>query len=287
MHQNIEKELTLPGKWRLGSMAQRPVAPGDIVKVTKAGKVLGLIDVLPRQNEFTRKVAGLRTLPQVAAANIDQVLIMAAIEAPRTSLGLIDRLLVTASIGHVECRLIINKCDLATPDRIRELRQIYANAQIPVHFISIETGDGVEPVKELLHSKITLLAGQSGVGKSSLTNLVEPGLDLRTAEVSHVTGKGRHITTSARLHPLTTGGWLIDTPGLRECAPWGLTKRNLLEAFPEIEANAGECKFRNCLHKDELGCTVTTAIEIGDIPKSRYDTYRKLLIEAERNERKY
>ncbi len=287
LHQGIEKEVTLPGRWRLTSFGQRPVAPGDIVNVKEKDKGLSLIDVLPRRNEFTRKVAGERTLPQVAAANIDQVLVMAAIVSPRTSLGLIDRLLVTAAIGGVPSQLILNKCDLASKSRIEELWQIYSSAQIPVHFISIMTREGVEPLKIMLQGKLTLLAGQSGVGKSSLANVVQPGLDLRTGEVSSVTGKGRHVTTSARLHPLNGGGWLIDTPGLRECAPYGLTKQNLLFAFPEIEANARDCKFRNCLHKDELGCGVMVAVENGDIPEPRYETYRKLLIEAEMNERKY
>ncbi len=287
MHEGIEKKLTLPGKWRMSSSGQRPVAPGDLVRISGIGKNCRLIDILPRRNEFTRKVAGLRTLPQVAAANIDQVLVMASVESPRTSLGLIDRLLVTASIGGVNSRLILNKCDLASNERIDELRNIYTNAQIPVHFISLVSGDGVEPIANLMRSKLTLLAGQSGVGKSSLANFIQPNLDIRTSEISSATGKGRHVTTSARLHPLSFGGWVIDTPGLRECAPWGITKQNLLRAFPEIEANANDCKYRNCSHKDETGCSVLPAVENGEIASSRYETYRKLLIEAEKNERKY
>ncbi len=287
MFRGVEHDLTLPGKWRRDFSGQRPVAPGDWIRILDDEGRLRAIEVLPRRNEFTRKVAGLRPLPQVAAANIDQVMVMAAAESPRTSYGLIDRLLVTAAIGGVESCLLLNKCDLASDDRLADIRRTYASADIPIYFLSVATGEGVEPIRNLLLSKTTLLAGPSGSGKSSLANIIQPGLKLRTAEISSATGKGRHVTTSARLHPLSTGGWLIDTPGLRECAPWGLTRQNLLSAFPEFEANGHRCRFRNCLHKDEAGCNVLICVENQEIARSRYETYRKLLVEAEKNERKY
>ena len=276
-----EIELRMPGIWRLESRGVRPIAPGDIVELERKTADPRILRLQERRNEFTRKSAGDKPVPQTLAANIEKVLVIASADRPATPFGLVDRLLATAILGRAPAHLIINKADLIEEEEREFWRENYKRVFLSVIFTSAMTGEGVKELSELLSDGITLLAGSSGVGKSSLVNRLHPGLDLKTGTVSEVTGKGKHITSSARLHPRPGGGWLIDTPGLRECAPWGLTVENVVKCFPEFADIEGECRFRNCLHVGESGCAADVAVEAGTIPLERYESYRKLLAEAD------
>jgi len=246
-----------------------------------AGSEVRILGRHERRNEFTRKSAGDKPVPQTLAANIERVLVVASAEQPMTPFGLVDRLLATAILGKAPAYLIVNKSDLIEAEERDAWLMNYRLAFLSVSFTSAATGEGVDDLAALLSGGVTLLAGSSGVGKSSLVNLLHPGLDLKTGIVSEVTGKGKHVTSSARLHPKPGGGWLIDTPGLRECAPWGLTVANVAKCFPEFAVIIGECRFRNCLHVGEVGCAAEAAVAEGAIPMERYDSYRKLLAEAQ------
>lgn len=276
-----EIELRLPGRWRQGSHDRRPVAPGDHVAIVREGSDWRATDIEPRRNEFTRRSAGKRPQPQTAAANLDLVLVVAAAAAPATPFGLADRLLVTAALGLVPALLVVNKCDLVSAERLEAWQANYCGANLRILFTSAVSGIGAPELREVLRGRVTLLAGASGVGKSSLANRAHPELNIRVGEISQATGKGRHITSSATLHPVPRGGWVIDTPGLRECAPWGLTRHNIKAAYPEIERLTAGCHFRNCLHRSEVGCAVLPAVGSDRLPKARYESYIKLLSEAD------
>jgi len=273
--------LAIPGKWRLNLKANRPLAPGDRVSVTHDSNGWRLKERLPRHNEFTRRLPGNhRSIPQVMAANLDLVIIVASVKAPRTAPGLIDRLLVSAALGGVPAMLIINKIDLTTEQQLAELEELYKNAVEQVIFTNAITGDNLEPLREIIAGKTVLLAGPSGTGKSTIANYIDPNLNIKVGEISQATGKGKHTTTTAELHAVEGGGWLTDTPGLRECGPYGKTAENLAGCFPEIKPFIGDCKFRDCVHNHEIGCHVTDALARGEIPVRRYNSYLKMLAEA-------
>jgi len=273
--------LDIPGKWRLELKGNRPLAPGDRVSVSHDSHGWRLLKRLPRQNEFTRRMPGSRrNIPQVMAVNLDLVIVVASVKAPRTALGLIDRLLVAAALGDVPSMLVINKTDLTTDKKLAELKEIYRNAVEIVLFTNAIIGVNIEPLREIIRGKTVLLAGPSGTGKSTIANYIDPKLNIKVGEISKATGKGRHTTTTAELHAVDGGGWLTDTPGLRECGPYGKTTQNLGSCFPEMHPFLGRCHFRDCIHRHETQCAVTTALSYGDIPEKRYQSYLKLLDEA-------
>jgi len=193
---------------------------------------------------------------------------------------LIDRLLVTAELGNVPAVLLINKVDITEPERLNSLQRIYRHAVESILLTSAITGEGIDLLRELTLDGITLLAGSSGVGKSSLANRLDPDLNIKVGEVSEYSGKGRHITSAARLHRLKETGWIIDTPGLRECAPWNMRKHNLWLCFREFLELADGCHFRDCIHHHERGCNVKTKTGTDLLPEERYLSYLKLLNEA-------
>jgi len=271
--------LALPGRWRLTSSGSNPVAVGDIVGLENAGDSFKIVDAKARRNNFTRRTAGPKPAPQIIAANLDLVVVVAAALAPATPFGLIDRLLVTAALGNAPAALLINKIDLAFKHQLEMWFDNYRCAASEILFASALSGEGLERLYNLIAGKIVLFAGASGVGKSTLANALDPNLHLRTAEISSATGKGRHTTSAVELHPLRGGGWLADTPGLRGCAPWDLNRENLQQAFPEIARLRQFCGFRNCLHRYEINCAVQAAAGSPDLPGERYRSYLKLLAE--------
>ena len=273
--------LPIPGKWRLKLKGNRPLAPGDRVSVILDQDGWRLIERLPRRNEFTRRFPGnQRSIPQVMAANLDLVIVVASVKAPRTATGLIDRLLVAAALGEVPAMLVINKTDLTTEKKLAELEKLYQNAVEKVILTNAITGDNLEPIREIIIGKTVLLAGPSGTGKSTIANYIDPKLNIKVGEISQATGKGKHTTTTAELHAVEGGGWLTDTPGLRECGPYGKTTENLGSCFPEMKPFIGDCRFRDCVHHHEIGCDVTAALARGEIPVKRYESYLKMLDEA-------
>ena len=270
-------ERLIPGKWRTSSEGVRPLAPGDILELTGSEVDPQIKERAARRNEFTRRSAGPKPTPQTIACNLDMVIVTASAAKPEMPFGLVDRLLATALLGGAPCSLLINKIDLISPSQLARWSENYQRAFDSIVFTSAVTGEGMESLARLLHNRVTLLVGASGVGKSSLLNSIEPGLKLKVGEISNATGKGRHITTSARLYPLARGGWTADTPGLRECAPWGLNTNNLIQAFPELAAIEGGCRFRNCRHQGEEGCAVSSEEPSRYISPQRYQSYLKLL----------
>ncbi len=271
------------GKFRLAGMnTTSPVVVGDRVKVRLNPDGTGLIvDVHPRRNELSRRAAGRRhSLRHVIAANIDFVWIVQAVHLPEPNPGFIDRVLVAAERYEIPAGLIINKIDLMTEeDRppIDALERLYANLGYRVLRTSVVSGEGVDTLREALRGKTSVVTGPSGVGKSSLLNAIEPGLNIRTAPVSEKTGKGRHTTTYVALYPLSIGGFVVDTPGLREFGVTDLEPAELSHYFVEFRPYLSACRFPDCTHEHEPDCAVKAAVASGEISEERYYSYLNIL----------
>ncbi|HEY1164889.1 MAG TPA: ribosome small subunit-dependent GTPase A, partial [Chitinophaga sp.] len=223
-----------------------------------------------------------RVHKHILAANLDQAILICTVKEPRTSRGFIDRFLVTAAAYHSPAVLVFNKKDLLKEkdvEKFLELEEVYTSIGYPVMLISAKKGEGIAEIGELLHNKVSLISGHSGVGKSSLINQLMPGLALRTKEVSGWSGKGLHTTTFAEMFdlPAEIGGKLIDTPGIRELGIVDIPKSELSHYFLEMQPYITECQFNNCLHINEPGCAVKAAVEEGDIDEERYISYATIL----------
>ncbi|HRW11373.1 MAG TPA: ribosome small subunit-dependent GTPase A [Caldilineaceae bacterium] len=251
------------------------VAVGDEVRVLELDAENGVVEqVLPRRTVLARPDVFYGHLRQILVANADQLLIIAAWREPAIWFELIDRYLIAAERAQLPAVLCVNKIDLAV-DRAEcaAALQPYHDLNIPVLLTSAESGEGLPALRELLAGQVSVLAGLSGVGKSSLLSVAEPGLNLRVAEVSDRKHEGRHTTTQSSWHPLAAGGAVVDTPGIRDFGLAGLYKSELAGFFPEIAAKTTTCRFRNCTHINEAGCGVVAAVRRGEIAESRYHSY--------------
>ena len=243
---------------------------GDMVEITvEKGK--GMVEkILPRRNSFVRP----------AVANVDALVVFAANVNPITEPFLIDRVAAIAGDQEVPVYLCVNECDL---DPAEDLVRIYEHAGFPVICTSAETGDGVENLRQLLKGKLTAFTGNSGVGKSSILNRLSPELALPTGEVSEKLGRGRHTTRHVELYCLGDDTYVADTPGFSSFDTDQMDiilKENLQYAFPDFGRYISNCQFRDCTHRKEPGCAVRTALEAGDIEKTRYDSYLRLYEKA-------
>lgn len=274
--------LPVPGRLKFTSGGARAVCPGDRVELEVSSAGWRMASLLPRTNHFTRRAAGPKPIPQTVAVNLDLVLVVASVREPATPFGLVDRLLVAAHLGGCRAEVVVNKADLASAEDRRGWTDNYQSASGGVWFTSAVSGEGVDELQSRLRTAVVLLAGPSGVGKSSLLNRIDPSLNLRVRPVNRVTGKGRHTTSTTALFPVSSGGWVGDTPGLRECGLWNLSVQALREAFPEIARLGRECRFANCIHLTEPGCRVRPAAGSKDLAVERYHSYLKLLEEARR-----
>jgi ribosome biogenesis GTPase len=260
-----------------------PVAVGDWVdfEIESDAQSTALIDqILPRHNYINRQSPRHKHQHHIVAANLDQTVLVVTIREPRTSQGFIDRFLVAAEMYHVKPVLVFNKSDLYRDKELQlfeALRDMYQPLGYPVLLVSAEKQEGLAELNAVLKDKTTLLSGHSGVGKSSLLNVLFPGMNRKTQDVSGWSGKGQHTTTFAEMFDLPQGGKIIDTPGMREFGIVDLSKQELSHYFPEMKNRIQSCQFNNCIHSNEPGCAIKDAVNEGLIHEDRYVSYRTIL----------
>ncbi|HLN52585.1 MAG TPA: ribosome small subunit-dependent GTPase A [Lentimicrobium sp.] len=276
-------ECRLKGTFRIkGIRSTNPLAVGDhVLLIQNQGEEIGLIkEIEPRHNYIIRKATRLSKQSHIIAANIDQAIVMATIASPRTSTGFIDRFLVTAEAYHIPAMIIFNKMDLVTGNNLRKLdhlTRLYDNIGYKIFRTSALEKTGIDEVKELLKNKVSLLSGHSGVGKTALINAIEPGLGRKVGIISDYHQKGKHTTTFAEMLPLSFGGYIIDTPGIKEFGLVDFDKQEIAERFPEMRELMYDCQFSNCTHVHEPGCAVKAALAKGKIDQGRYNNYISIL----------
>jgi len=273
------------GKFRLEENdVTNPVAVGDrvTIRLSDEDETTGLIlDIHERQNKLSRRAAGHRAGQEhVIVANIDRAWAVQSIRLPRLNLGFVDRFLVSAEIHDIPPGLIFNKTDLMTDEDaeiVDEAEAIYTDLGYPVLRTSATEETGIDALADAMQDQVNAITGPSGAGKSSLLNVLEPGLDIETSDVSRKTRKGTHTTTFAELHPLSMGGYVVDTPGIREFGIVALHPADLAHFFVEFIPYLDDCKFDDCTHDHEPGCAVKAAVEEGAIHEWRYDSYLNIL----------
>jgi ribosome biogenesis GTPase / thiamine phosphate phosphatase len=237
-------------------------------------------EILPRRSVLSRRAPGGRYGERIVAANIDQVLVVFAAAQPEPHRRMIDRFLVIAESSELTGRLVLNKIELVDAHATRASFRDYERAGYPIHFTSSRTGAGLPELHDALAGRTTVVAGPSGVGKSSLLNALYPGLNLRVGAVSTSVNKGRHTTVGAWSHPLPDGGFVVDTPGLREVGLWDVPADQLDRCFPEFRPYIGHCRFADCTHVVEPGCAILAAVAQGSVSAERYASYLKLREES-------
>lgn len=258
-----------------------PAAPGDRVLVTLFGDDRGVIEKIRlRRNWFGRKAAGRRPGEQVIAANLDQVVIVFAAADPAFKERGLNRYLAVAEYSGIPAIICLNKVDLVPFEVVSCKMALYRDIGYQVLFTSARTGQGIDHLASTLANRISVVVGPSGVGKSSLLNAVEPGLGLATQEVGPTTHKGRQTTTASRLLPISSGGYVVDTAGMREFGFWEIPSEELAACFREMKPFLGRCRFSDCAHISEPGCVVREAADRGLISPGRYEHYVKLRKEA-------
>lgn len=256
------------------------VLVGDRVVVASPGEPPATIEAItPRRSLLKRRSPGRGRGERLVAANVDQVVVVGAARMPEWDPYLIDRFIAVAEANGLPVSVVINKADLEPA--AATLGAPYEQAGYRVLVTSASAGQGVDDLRELLQSRVSLFTGPTGVGKSSLLNRLVPGLRLRTAEVSPRSHAGRHTTVAAEMHSCTDGGFVVDTPGLRDIGLWGLSPEEVADAFPDVRRHGAACRFDNCRHREEPVCAVRDAVAAGTLAASRYGSYRKMLDEAE------
>lgn len=270
-------EARLAGRLRTeGSRSTNPVAVGDWVELEMSGDEALIIGVEDRKNHLVRRSVNLSKKTQVIAANLDQCVLLATLAEPRTLIGFMDRFLLTSEAFAIPPVVVFNKCDLYGPeqeDELEYLRLAYQQAGYPVLVTSAVTGQGLDELRAQLKDKVSLIFGNSGVGKSTLVNAIQPGLELKTQELSETHRQGKHTTTFAELFLLDEGGALVDTPGVRSFGLVDMEPEEVGDYFPEIFRLKQNCRFHNCLHLDEPGCAVKQALEENKLAPTRYRSY--------------
>ncbi len=274
------------GRLRLGgSRSTNPVVVGDCVECTTSdGGEVWIEEILPRRNYIIRRSSNLSKESHIIAANIDQAVVVASLFSPETSMEFIDRFLVTCEAYEIPAAILLNKMDLAMqqPEAAEHFISVYEQAGYHVMQAAAGLGEGVDEFREYLRGRTTLVSGNSGVGKSTLIKAVEPGLDIRIGEVSKAHGKGMHTTTFSQMYPLSFGGCIIDTPGIKGFGLIDIGHEELYHYFPDLMRAAGDCQYYNCTHMHEPGCAVIAAVERGAISEDRYISYLKMLEDDEK-----
>ena len=289
-----EYPCKIKGNFRIkGIRTTNPVAVGDIVRISQASDDAFYIkEILPRKNYIIRRASNLSKESHILAANIDEAILVASIFNPETPTTFIDRFLSTAEAYNIPAVIVFNKSDLWTPeiqDYAAGLKKMYEVIGYRVLFTSASSGEGIPDLKNLVTDKISLLAGNSGVGKSSLINALIPGLNLRTGDVSDIHHTGTHTTTFSEMIPIPDGGELIDIPGVKGFGMIEFQPTEVGHYFPEIFKKSQECRYGDCRHLGEPGCAVQQAVENGEISPSRFASYLSIMEEvtADKGEDKY
>ncbi len=260
-------------------------AVGDTVEFESANSNGGVIhSIEDRKNYISRKAPKIKgasfrgeRLEQIIASNIDQIIVISSVHQPEFNNKTLDRFLVTSESANIKSVIVINKSDLNTNDEIKNWADLYKEIGYPVIVTSAVTKNGIEDLKNILPNKITLFWGQSGVGKSTLLNILFPQLNLKVGDISESTRKGVHTTVTSIMIPVNENSFVIDTPGVREIDPYGIKKEDLSHYFPDFEEYFSNCKFNTCTHYHEPGCGVIDAVEEGKIAFERYDSYLRIL----------
>ena len=278
---------TITGKYRLqGIKTTNPIAAGDLVQliIKNSGDDNHYIiqSIEDRKNYLVRKSTNLSKQMQIIAANIDRVYLIATLKSPVTQIAFIDRFLVAAESFRIPTTILFNKTDLYNSpetEQLKALTSIYSEIGYPCHSIVAEEEQSVSFLKEEIKNPKVMISGNSGVGKTTLVNTLDPELKLRVGEISTAHEQGKHTTTFAEMHPLNSGGYIIDTPGIRAFGLIDLEKEHYAYYFPEMRELLGKCKFHNCQHLEEPSCAIKEAVENGGIYESRYISYLQLMNE--------
>lgn len=278
-------ECTLRGQFRLkGLRTTNPITVGDGVEIRKDGadpKVGVIVKILPRKNYVIRKSVNLSKEAHIIASNMDQAVVIATVEQPRTSFGFIDRVLCTTEAYRIPAAVVINKSDIYASNESQEMLSTYIETYDRIGYTtfvtSAKTGEGTEELAIWMKDKVTLVSGHSGVGKSTLINALHPQLDLKTGAISDAHQKGKHTTTFAEMFPLHGGGSIIDTPGIKEFGMIDMKPEEVSHYFPEIFKESENCRFNNCMHLNEPKCAVKVAVAEDRIPGTRYTTYLRIM----------
>ena len=284
-------KATIRGKLRIeGLKTTNPIAAGDCVELTAASDTnsqdskisYSIQSILARKNYIVRKSTNLSKQMQIIAANVDHAYLLVTLKSPVTQIGFIDRFLVSAEAFRIPTTLLFNKIDLFGAEEERlftELSAIYTSLGYTCHRICAENEAQISFLRKELKEKQVMISGNSGVGKTTLVNSLDPTLTLRTGEISKVHEQGKHTTTFAEMHSLASGGYIIDTPGIRAFGVIDLEKEHMAHYFPEMRNLIGACRFHNCLHLNEPNCAVKAAVEKDEISFSRYQSYLDLMYE--------
>ncbi len=273
----------LRGKIRLdGIRTTNPVAVGDkVIFEQENNKDTCVINkILPRYNVIVRKSVNLSKASHIIASNIDQAILVATIAHPRTSTGFMDRFLVTAEAYHIPTTIVFNKCDLYDDEQMayaKELIATFENIGYHAFMVSAKTGFQCDELKEIMKDKVNLFSGHSGVGKSALINRLDENLNVRVGDISEVHEKGKHTTTFSQMFPLAFGGYIIDSPGIKEFGLYDMEKETLAQRFPEMRSLMHECKFSNCTHMHEPHCAIKEAVDQKIIADWRYNDYCNMM----------
>lgn len=282
LHDGAVLTCRVRGKMRLDGIKEtNPIAVGDYVEVETGSDYSSIVNVHPRVNHMLRQSVKKTGHAHVLAANIDQVVLLATIKQPRTSFGFIDRFFISAESFRIPQVLVYNKSDLLTPDEhhmLAEVQQGYAKIGVRTFTISVKRNEGLNELVKVFDGRVTLLAGHSGVGKSTFLNAIMPHLQLPVGDISDFSAKGTHTTTFAEMFSLDDRSFVIDTPGVKE---WGLVNMEpdeISDYFPEMRELRSDCKFGyRCLHINEPGCAVKEAVGEGAIMATRYDSYASMI----------
>ena len=281
---NAFYKARLKGKFKMdGITSTNPIAVGDEVAFEMEDELenrVMITELFPRRNYVNRISPANRRMHHIIASNLDQSLLVATLKDPRTSVGFIDRFLVTCEAFHIPAIVLFNKADIYGEQEMelfQERKAMYERVGYKVLLTSVRTKEGIDLLRDVLHDRMTLISGHSGVGKSSLINEILENENIRTSEVSDWSGKGMHTTTFAEMYDLPKGGRLIDTPGMREFAIADISRQELSHYFPEMRAVMNDCQFNDCMHINEPGCAVKKAVIKGEIHEERYVSFLTIL----------